>query len=120
MIQTIDGAFSVNVFKTHVVVSYDYFQLERGKTKYNSNEHVEDRTRVRDLGAGTAVKRTPRLSRGDALITRRRASTPDYEDLEGQGHRNQRVNKGTVDGPSVVCGASEMSSGLSSDVKCQF
>lgn len=38
VIQTMDGAFSLNIFKTHKVVSYDYFEVERGKTKHNSNE----------------------------------------------------------------------------------
>lgn len=97
LIQTIDGAFSVNVFKTRTVVSYGYFDLERGKTKYNSSEKVEDGTRVR-------------TQEGDQALD---------EDLEGQGHRDQRVNKSAVNGPSVVWSASEMSGGLSGDVKCQ-
>lgn len=85
-----DGAFSVNVFQTPTAVSYDYFELERGRTKYNFNEKLKDGIKVRDLGAGTAGKRMSWLSRGDTMKTRRRPTTHKNEGLE-QRHRNQRV-----------------------------
>lgn len=110
MIQTMDGAFSVNVFKTHTVVSYDYFELERGQTKYNSNEKVKDGTKVRDLGAGIAGKRMSRLSRGDTMKMRR-PSTHKNEDLERtETQKPKGVNKSTGNEPSAMCNASEMSS----------
>lgn len=108
LVQTMDRTFSVNVFKTHTVVRYNYFELERRKMKYNSKEKGKNGTKVRDLGAGTAGKRMSRLSRGDTMKTRRRPSTSKNEDLErAETRKPKAVNKSAGDEPSATRSASE-------------
>lgn len=53
------------------------------------------------------------MSRGDVMKMRRKPSTQKKENLGRTEAQKPKVKKCTVNGPSLVCSASEMSSELS-------